>query len=148
MGAIAKYLQDIGISKKGEIQDARKTINFIMKIIKKALKDAVRLGILVKNPADGIELLAEDSRERGILSPVEVEKLFHLEWSDERGKIASILAAVSGMRLSEIIALQIDNLDTERNIIHVQHSLHFPFPPKMHVLSLSAFDVFPCHQAG
>jgi integrase len=101
---------------------ARKTINFIMKVIKKALKDAVRLGILVKNPADGIELLAKDSRERGILSPSEMEKLFQLKWNDERGKIASILAAVSGMRLSEITALQVDNLDMERNIIHVMHS--------------------------
>jgi integrase len=101
---------------------ARKTINFIIKIIKKALKDAVRLGILVKSPAEGIELLAEDNRERGILTPVELERLFQLEWSDARGKIASILAAVSGMRLSEITALQINNLDTERNIIHVQHS--------------------------
>jgi integrase len=101
---------------------ARKTINFIIKIIKQALKDAVRLGILVKNPAEGIELLADDSRERGILTPAEVERLFQLEWKDERGKTASILAAVSGMRLSEIIALQIEDLDRERNIIHVQHS--------------------------
>jgi integrase len=101
---------------------ARKTINFIMKIIKKALKDAVRLGILVKSPAEGIEFLAEDSRERGILTPTELEGLFRLEWSDEWGKTASILAAVSGMRLSEITALQIENLDMERNIIHVQHS--------------------------
>jgi hypothetical protein len=109
---------------------ARKTINFIMKVIKKALKDAVRLGILVKNPADGIELLAEDSQERGILSPAEVEKLFQHKWIDERGKIASILAAVSGMRLSEITALQIDNLDMERNIIHVQHS-YTPYEKKL-----------------
>jgi integrase len=58
----------------------------------------------------------------GILTPAELERLFQLEWKDERGKIASILAAVSGMRLSEITALQIENLDRERNIIHVLHS--------------------------
>jgi integrase len=101
---------------------ARKTINFIVKVIKKALKDAIRLGILVKNPADGIELLADDSRERGILSPSEMNRLFQLEWIDKRGKIASILAAVSGMRLSEITALQIENLNPEQNVIHVLHS--------------------------
>jgi integrase len=83
---------------------AQRTVNFIVKIIKKALKDAVRLGILVKNPAEGIEILAEDSRERSILSPSEVEKLFQFEWIEEHGKIAAILAVVSGMRLSETTA--------------------------------------------
>jgi integrase len=90
------------------------------------------LGILVKNPADGIELLAEDSRERGILAPAEMEKLFQLKWIDERDKTASILAAVSGMRLSEITALQIDNLDAEQNIIHVLHSQVPPAKPEVY----------------
>jgi hypothetical protein len=94
----------------------------MMKVIKVALKHAVRLDIIHKNPADKIELLADDTRERGILNPAELERLFNLEWCDERGKIAAILAAVSGMRLGEIVALQIENLDLERNIIHVRHS--------------------------
>jgi integrase len=96
---------------------ARKTINFIMKIIKKALKDAVRLGILVKSPADGIELLAEDGREWGTLSPAEVERLFQLKGNDEGGKIAAIFAAVSGIRLSEITALQIDKIGILRTVL-------------------------------
>jgi hypothetical protein len=33
-------------------KDHKATQNRIMEVIKKALKDAVRLGILVKNPAD------------------------------------------------------------------------------------------------
>ncbi|GHV82442.1 hypothetical protein AGMMS49991_10000 [Spirochaetia bacterium] len=101
---------------------ARRTINIIMKVIKGALKDAARLKIIPQNPAADIELLADDTRERGILTPAEVQRLFQLAWVDERGKTASILAAVSGMRLSEIIALRIDDLDTERNIIHVLHA--------------------------
>ena len=101
---------------------SRRTINGMMKVIKVALKHAVRLDIIPRNPADKIELLADDTRERGVLSPAELERLFRLEWCDERGKIAAILAAVSGMRLGEIVALQIENLDLERNIIHVAHS--------------------------
>jgi integrase len=101
---------------------ARRTINLIMKTIKKPLKEAVRLGILQKNPADGIELLAADTRECGILTPAELERLFQLDWTDERSKAASILAAVSGMRISEIAALRITDLDVERKIIHVLHS--------------------------
>jgi len=43
---------------------ARRTINIAMKLIKKALKEAVRLEIIPRNPADRIELLADDPRER------------------------------------------------------------------------------------
>jgi integrase len=101
---------------------ARRTINVIMKLIKKALKEAVRLEILPRNPADGVELLADDRRERGILAPAELERLFRLDWPDERSKTAAILASVSGMRISEITALRIEDLDTERQLIHLRHS--------------------------
>jgi integrase len=101
---------------------ARRTINVIMKLIKKAMKEAVRLEIIPRNPADRIELLADDPRERGILTPAELEGLFQLEWPDERSKTASILASVSGMRISEIIGLRIDELDMEHQVIHVRHS--------------------------
>jgi integrase len=101
---------------------SRRSINIMMKLIKKALKDAVRLGIIPRNPADNIELLADDTRGRGILSSVELQRLFQIEWADERGKIAAILAAVSGMRLGEIVALQCNDIDPDRNIIHLRHN--------------------------
>ena len=65
---------------------SRSFINGIMKATKVALKHAARLDIIPKNPANKIELLADDSRQRDILSPAELERLFRLEWSDERGK--------------------------------------------------------------
>jgi integrase len=101
---------------------ARRTINVMLKLIKKALKEAVRLEIIPRNPADKIELLADDPRERGILTPDELERLFQLPWLDERSETAAILASVSGMRISEIIGLRIDELDMERQVIHVRHS--------------------------
>lgn len=79
------------------------TINLVMKVIKKALKEAVRLGLLPRDPSNSIELLLEDTEERGILSPDEITELFNLKWKDERSKLACILGAVSGMRLSEIV---------------------------------------------
>jgi integrase len=101
---------------------ARRTINIIIKLIKKALKEAVRLGVIPRNPADVIELLADDSRERGILTPDELKRLFQLKWKDERSRIAAILASVSGMRLNEITGLRIDDLDMKHLVIHVRHS--------------------------
>jgi integrase len=101
---------------------SKSTINQIMKVIMKSLKEAVRLGILPRNPAVGITLLHEDTKKRGILTPAELEVLFQLEWADERSKVASILAAVSGMRISEVTALRFDDIDSSRNIIHVRYS--------------------------
>jgi integrase len=101
---------------------SKSTINQIMKVIKKPLKEAVRLRILPLNPADGIALLREDTEERGILTTTELAELFRLEWPDERSKTASILAAVSGMRISEVAALRLDDIDTLRNTIHVKYS--------------------------
>jgi integrase len=101
---------------------ARRTINVMIKLIKKALKEAVRLEIIPRNPADKIELLADDPRERGILSPAELKRLFQLDWQDERSKTAAILASVSGMRISEITGLRIDDLDMEHQVIYVRHS--------------------------
>jgi integrase len=101
---------------------ARKTINLIMKTITKPLREATRKGILMKNPANGIELLADDDRERGILTPAELELLFQKDWPDERSKTACILAATTGMRLSEIAGLRTDDIDAERNIINLRFS--------------------------
>jgi integrase len=101
---------------------SKSTINQVMKVIKKPLKEAVRLRILPRNPSDGITMLREDTQERGILTPAELEELFQLEWLDERSKIASILAAVSGFRISEITAIRLDDIDTRRNTIFIQYS--------------------------
>jgi integrase len=101
---------------------SKSTINQVMKVIKKPLKEAVRLGILPRNPADGITMLREDTQERGILTPAELEGLFRIEWLDERSKIASILASVSGLRISEVTALRLDDIDARRNTIFIQYS--------------------------
>jgi integrase len=94
---------------------SRRSINGMMKVIKVSLKHAARLDIITRNPADKIELLADDTRIRGVLTKGELERLFKLQWNDERGKIAAIGAATSGMRLGEIVALQI--VRRERNIL-------------------------------
>jgi len=101
------------------------TINLVMKVIKKALKEAVRLEVLPRDPSAGIEMLSEDTEERGILTPDEVAELFQLDWTDERSKIASILGAVSGMRLSEIVGLRIECVNMDKNVILVNRSYSY-----------------------
>jgi len=101
------------------------TINLVMKVIKKALKEAVRLQIIPRDPSSSIELLSEDTEERGILTPDEITELFINNWTDERSKIASILGAVSGMRLGEILGLRIEYVNTSKNVIMVERSYSY-----------------------
>jgi integrase len=96
-----------------------------MKVIKKALKEAVRLGILPRDPSSSIELLSENTEERGILTPDEVTELARFEWADERSKIASILGAVSSMRISEVVELRIENVNADKNVIVVDRSYSY-----------------------
>jgi integrase len=98
------------------------TINMVMKVIKKALKEAVRLEILPRDPSSSIEMLSEDTEARGILTPDEITELFQLDWTDERSKIASILGAVSGMRISEVVGLRIEYINVDKNVILVERS--------------------------
>ena len=72
-----------------------------------------------------IEMLSEDTEERGILTPDEIAGLFQLAWTDERCKIASILGAVSGMHLSEVAGLRIECVNTDKNVIVVNRSYSF-----------------------
>jgi len=101
------------------------TINLIIKVIKKALKEAVRLQIIPRDPSASIELLSEDTEERGILTPDEITELFSQDWTDERSKTASILGAVSGMRLGEILGLRIEYVNTSKNVINVERSYSY-----------------------
>jgi integrase len=101
------------------------TINLVMKVIKKALKEAARLEIIPRDPSGSIGMLSEDTGERGILTPAEIAELFRLEWKDERSKTASILGAVSGMRISEIVGLRIEYVNTEKNVIVVERSYSY-----------------------
>ena len=96
-----------------------------MKVIKKALKEAVRLEIIPRDPSGSIGILSGDTEERGILTPAEIAELFRLEWKDERSKIASILGAVSGMRISEVVSLRIEYVNTDKNVILVERSCSY-----------------------
>jgi integrase len=101
------------------------SINLVMKVIKKALKEAVRLDIIPRDASAGIGLLSEDTEERGIPTPAEIAELFRLEWTDERSRIASILGAVSGMRISEVVGLRIEYVNMEKNVILVDRSYSY-----------------------
>ena len=55
-------------------------------------------------------MFAGEQRKRDILTPTAAAAAFRAKWGDERAKLANMLAAVTGMRSGEILALSFQDL--------------------------------------
>jgi integrase len=94
--------------------------NLVIKAGTKALRWAFSKGMIESDPTRGIMLFSDDVAERPILTPTAAEALFGMEWKDGRSKTANLLAAVSGMRQGEILALRVQ--DIGKDCLYVRHS--------------------------
>jgi len=101
-----------------------KTLNHILSTIKAVFKTAEKNGIIEENPAEDIKPFKLRTREKGIFSREELSNLF---FNEEKSEILpnpmylliNCIAATTGMRLGEILALQPENISgTTINIIH------------------------------
>jgi integrase len=81
-------------------------VNAIRQAIGVALAEARRLGKLKQNPMQQVLKLKESKPRREILSMEEARVILSGAWSDERYRLANLLAASTGMRLGEIRGLQ------------------------------------------
>jgi len=100
--AFINYMGDMPLSA------ARK--NVIIKAGTKPLRWAFTKGLIKTDPTRGHILFGGDARKRRILTPAAAAAAFRVEWADERSKIANMLAAVTGMRSGEILALRSQDL--------------------------------------
>ncbi|MDA3941787.1 MAG: tyrosine-type recombinase/integrase [Spirochaetia bacterium] len=114
------------LSKTGQINKPKKRlsvslINNILKVGKTSLNYAFSNGLIEINPAANLMKFNGDSKQRGILSDSEVKKLLNLKWYNESAKHANLLSMQTGLRSGEILALQIQDISTDRII--VRHSI-------------------------
>jgi integrase len=93
--------------------------NHVIKAGTKALRWAFSKGLIEKDISRGIMLFSGEAEERQILSPTAAAAVFRVAWKDNRAKLANMLAAVTGMRQGEIMALQIQ--DIGKNCLYVRH---------------------------
>jgi integrase len=89
------------------------------------LREAKRKGMINDNPAARVEQLKETTKERGILDLEEARELlnensFAKYWQNEVAFVANLLSATSGMRLGEVVALQVQ--DIRNGYVFVEHS--------------------------
>ena len=94
--------------------------NVVIKAGTKPLRWAFSKGKIDKDPTRGHTLFSGEERKRSILNPTVAAAAFRAVWSDDRAKLANMLAAVTGMRVGEVIALRFQSLGPD--CLYVQNS--------------------------
>jgi integrase len=99
---------------------AASTVNSVRNCAFVALRYAKRKKIITRFDFDAVLRAGGKSAKRGILEKEEVEKLFNLEWRDPRSRMAALIASQTGLRMGEIRALRV--CDIQEDKINVEHS--------------------------
>ena len=98
------------------------TIRHLHVPLKCALKRAVQLGLLPRNPAEPVEIPKVAPQERRVLSPEEATKFLQAAATMPHGLIFEF-ALLTGMRPEEYLALQWPDVDFARKLVVVQRVL-------------------------
>ena len=120
--------------------ERRNTINKVMATLKVPFREALYAGHIGADPTVGVGTVRETRRTPGVLSGEELRELFPKEgpgpwrrWGvsrdgkrvlepDERARAAFLLAATTGMRRGEILALRWSAVDLERATLAVERA--------------------------
>jgi len=120
----------MGLSRRGFNNSS---INISIATLKVMMKEAVRLKLICSDPMEKIKKLIAHNKEVQILKNEEVQKLFPLDWRKIWGSydiyLFNKLAACTGMRLSEIIGLQIIHIHDDHIHVCAQYSHKYGIRP-------------------
>ena len=115
---------------------APKTVNNLTSLLSTMLQEAKRQGYIKSNPCQDTRGLSDRSKSRGVITPAEAKKIFSSNaWTSEVARVASLLAAVTGMRSGEVLAIKYEDIKADH--IHVEHS----WDPKFGVKGTKTGDV-------
>lgn len=90
--------------------------------IHKALKYAVKIGLIDSNPSDRIERPKKEKFVGSIYNQEELEQLFEVVKGDPI-ELAVILGAFYGLRRSEVVGLKWSAIDFKRKTITIRHTV-------------------------
>jgi integrase len=113
------FLEDT-ILKLNEAGKGARTINVTLQAIKVPFAYFCRMNRL-SNPLTVVDRLHEDTKERGILTLDEIQKIIVTEESP-RIKAAVLLGCLCGLRFGECRGLQWEDVDDEKMIVHIRHN--------------------------
>ncbi len=107
-----------------------KTVNNIADCLRIILSTAYNDGIILLDPFRGIRSLVSTNKNRGTFTIAEAQKIFAGQWESEETKLANITAALTGLRISEVLAIRNKNLH-EKYIDVIDQRYHGKLiPPK------------------
>jgi len=153
--------QDISGFRDIEVRQGKSktTANLALKILRSALNDARRQGLILTNPAEAVKIFTADKEARDVFTNDQVRDLFlaaPLEW-----QTAILLAYYTGARLSDCSSMAWENISLEKKELrffpkktshglqrkpdwkkHVNGQLEIPLPAELeaHLLSLAGTD--------
>lgn len=87
-----------------------KTINNAQSVLNLIFESAVERDKITYNPLYKLGFRKLQKKKRDLLSVSEISALYNLDWNNDVYKQAFLLAAITGMRLGEIMALQYDDI--------------------------------------
>jgi integrase len=116
------HLVNLGLALKARGL-APATVNKTMSAATTALRWAAVNEIIVNDPTRGLRGFSGAHRVRGILEPAEVKALFSSTWTDERARVACLVAATTGARLGEVLAIQRQDIGEDRLFIRHSYSI-------------------------
>jgi integrase len=109
------------------------SINIQIATLKIMMKEAARVKLISSNPMEKIKKLIAHNKEVQILKNEEVQKLFPADWIKIWDSydiyLFNKLAACTGMRLSEIIGLQITHIHDDHIHVCAQYSQKYGIRP-------------------
>jgi integrase len=120
LGDITREDREAFVKHMGTLPLSASRKNMVIKAGTKALRWVFDKRLIETDFTRGIMLFSGEAKERPILTPTVAEALFRIEWPDQRAKIANLLAAVTGMRQGELLALRAQDLGSD--CLYVCHS--------------------------
>ncbi len=117
-----KHIQDYYTYEMNECGVSANTVIHRHANIRKALRYAVRTGLLDYNPADRVERPKKEKFAGSIYNEKELEQLFQGA-KDDPIELGVILAAFYGLRRSEVVGLRWDAIDFEQKTITIRHTV-------------------------
>ena len=99
-----------------------RVVRYTHAVLSSALKQAVKWGLLMRNPASLVELPKQTRKEMQALSPDDAAKFLEAA-KDDRWGIVFALALMTGMRPEEYLGLQWKDIDFDQGIVTIQRTL-------------------------
>ena len=104
----------------------RNTANKVMSSLKTVFHEALFRQVIKFDPTSGIGNIKETRKEPGIFSPAELAALFPSSslgpWQDCQDYTCFLLAATTGMRRGEILALEWRHIDFDKVVLRVDQA--------------------------